>query len=93
MKRCSVNKHQKIIGSFSILLFFALLLFGCVDLKAIRAFSGISSDAATYTTFTDDYVKSVERQKRYQSGEEQLNQLDKIMKEREAQRPALLFHF
>lgn len=89
MKGSSVKKHQKIKGLISVLLFLSLVLSGCVDLKAIRAFSEISSESTTYTTFTDDYVKSVERQKRYQD-EKQFVKLDKIIKEREAQRPALL---
>jgi hypothetical protein len=89
MKGCSGNKHQRIIGLISVLLFLSLVLPGCADLKSIRAFSEISAESTTYTTFTDDYVKSVERQKRYQD-ESQAGKLDEIRKEREAQRPALL---
>ena len=67
----------------------ALVVSGCVDLKAIRAFSEISSQAAGYTNFTNDYVRTIERQKTYQQEDQQGN-LDTIIKEREAQRDVLL---
>ena len=67
----------------------ALVVSGCVDLKAIRAFSEISSQAAGYTNFTNDYVRTIERQKTFQQEDQQGN-LDTIIKEREAQRDVLL---
>ncbi len=76
-------------GLILVLLTLALLLCGCANLKAIRDFSVISAESAAYTAFADDYVNSIERQKRYQS-EGQHAFLDEIIKERNAQRPALL---
>ncbi|MBI5875021.1 MAG: hypothetical protein HZB81_04125, partial [Deltaproteobacteria bacterium] len=85
-----MNKYlQSYQGLISLLLFLSLVLSGCADLKSIRAFSEISSESTAYTSFTDDYVKSVERQKRYQDASH-YEKLDEIIKEREAQRSALL---
>jgi hypothetical protein len=89
MKERPARRPQKLNWLFSFLLIFPLAVSGCVDLKAIRAFSEISSQSATYTTFTNDYVRSIERLKRYQQEDQQKN-LDTIIKEREAQRPVLL---
>ncbi len=80
---------QKLNWPLSFLLIFPLIVSGCVDLKAIRAFSEISSQSATYTNFTDDYVRSIERQKSYQQEDRQKNP-DAIIKEREAQRLVFL---
>ncbi|MGD0627196.1 MAG: hypothetical protein ABSB32_21150 [Thermodesulfobacteriota bacterium] len=89
MKERPAGSPQKFNRLVSFLLIFALGVSGCVDLKAIRAFSEISSQAAAYTTFTDDYVRSIERQKSYQPEDQQEN-LEPIIKEREAQRDVWL---
>jgi len=92
MKELRGINYLRIKGLISILLLLLLVLGGCANLKSIRKFSEISSESATYTAFTDDYIKSVERQKRFQD-QSQYQKLDKIIKEREAQRPGLLaFH-
>lgn len=72
-----------------VLLTLLFLSCGCANLKAIRAFSAVSAESAAYSAFTEDYVNTIERQKRYQS-EGQLARLEAIIKERNAQRPGLL---
>ena len=85
-----MNKYlQSYRGLISLLLLLSLVFSCCANLKSIRAFSEISSEATTYTTFADDYIKTVERQKRYQDAS-QHSKLDEIIKKREAQQPALL---
>lgn len=85
-----MNKYlQNYRGLISLLLLSSLVLSGCANLKSIRAFSEISSEATTYATFADDYIKTVERQKRYQDAS-QHSKLDEIIKEREAQQSVLL---
>ncbi|MFH0771540.1 MAG: hypothetical protein V1933_02850 [Candidatus Omnitrophota bacterium] len=68
----------------------SLALCGCADLKSIRDFSDISSESAIYTAFAGDYVKSLERQKGYQSCAEEKEKLDKIIERRKAQLSGLL---
>jgi protoporphyrinogen oxidase len=69
----------------------AVLVFlaACADLKSIRKFADISADSAGYTALSVDYVKSIEREKRYQ--EEKFHKdLDEKIKKRKEQQPALL---
>jgi hypothetical protein len=82
MNKNIIKKKRPFMYWISALLFLALS--GCVDLKAIRSFSEISSESATYRSFTDDYVGSMKRQKNYQS-ENNRAKLDTIIKIRESQ--------
>ncbi len=64
MKRFSLPRTPAtIIGLIIILL--AFLVSGCADLKGITALSEISTATLKNTTFADDYLTSLERQKRY----------------------------
>lgn len=63
---------------------------GCVNLSAIREFADISAESAAYTALVDDYVKSPERQKRYQEKEDLQKQLDRTSEERRSQKELLL---
>lgn len=90
MKGISGKSHQKITGSILLPLFLSLVLCGCANLKSIRAFSEISSESATYTAFTNDYVGSLERQKGYQNNIEEKEKLDNIIERRKAQLSGLL---
>ena len=65
MRRFFQTRLQtSIIGLFIILLTF--LVSGCADLKGITALSEISTATLKNTTFADDYLSSLERQKRYE---------------------------
>ena len=88
MKGFRGSRYQRIQGSISILLLFSLVLFGCTDLKSIRKFSEISAESANFTTLTEDFITSVDRQKRYED-EKYYEKLDEISKKREALRPGL----
>jgi hypothetical protein len=66
-----------------------LLLSACADLKGIRQFSEVSADTAGYTALSIDYVKSIERQKRFQD-QSHYADLDRIIKDRKQQQDALL---
>jgi hypothetical protein len=66
-----------------------MLVAGCADLKAIRTFADTAADSAGYTSLSADYPKSIERQKRYQDDRYQ-SQLDRELRSRQAQQPALL---
>lgn len=65
-----------------------VLLSACADLRAIRQFADRSAQAAQGTALREDYVQSLERQKRYQ-GRAQLEELDRLAAERKKQQPGL----
>ncbi len=66
-----------------------LALSSCADLSAIKKFSKISSESAKYVTFADDYVATIERQKRFQP-ENNRKLLTEISNERESQKEGIL---
>jgi len=71
------------------LVLLSLVLCGCADLGSISTFSQISSESAAYTTLTEDYVKTVERDKRYEDKKQQ-KALNEIIERRKAQQVGLL---
>ena len=79
------------INFFALSIFGAILLLlsGCADLKGIRQFSEISADSAGYTALSIDYVKTLERKKRFQEPSH-YPELDEVIKRRKEQQPALL---
>lgn len=69
--------------------FLLITVQGCADLKAIQDFAALSADSAEYTTLVNDYIKSPERQKRYQP-ESRHPKLDQTIQERADQKSTLL---
>jgi hypothetical protein len=87
MKQVAFQKAKFL--SFSTSGAILLLLSACADLKGIRQFSEVSADTASYTALSIDYVKSIERQKRFQDQSRHAD-LDRIIKDRKQQQDALL---
>lgn len=66
----------------------SLLLQGCLNLQAVREFAKTSAATADYQQILADYVRSPDRQKRYQT-ESHTTQLDTLVKARAEQKAKL----
>ena len=83
------KKRLTFSGLILLLMIFSILLSGCTDLKSIGNFANLSIDLTIFTSLTNDFSKSIERQKRYED-KSHYETLDAILKERQAIQPGIL---